>query len=596
MQQTNRFPRGGLRSGECKPLPALQLRFDLFDDLDWEYSSDVADAIETLATSDRFETRGAIYTRAEVVDFILDLAGYTTDQPLHKRRLLEPSFGGGDFLLPIVSRLLAAWRSTGGHGAALVELGDGLRAVELHRGTFHSTRLAVIALLEKEALAKETSIALADRWLVQDDFLLTPLSGQFDFVLGNPPYVRQELIPAPLLTEYRARYQTLYDRADLYVPFIERSLSLLSDGGTLGFICADRWMKNRYGGPLRNYIDEQFHLKIYVDMTDTPAFHSDVIAYPAITIISREAQGATRIAHRPAIDRATLIPLAKTLREPLSSNESVSAQEIDRVTQGSEPWLLESSDPMQLIRRLEQQYPSLEEVGCKVCIGVATGADKAFIGDYATLDVEPDRKLPLVTTKDIATGEVKWQGLGVINPFADGGGLVDLREYPRLGLYLEARRDVIAGRHCAQKSPANWYRTIDRITPSVALMPKLLIPDIKGDAHVVFESGCLYPHHNLYYVTSDVWELRALQAVLLSSVIRLFVATYSTKMRGGFLRFQAQYLRRIRIPQWSDVSESLRLELAGAAIKRDLPACNRAAFKLYGLSQDERTAAGGSGE
>ena len=101
MQQINRFPRDGLRSGECKPLPALQLQFNLFDDLDWEYSSDVADAVETLAMSDRSKTRGAIYTRSEVVDFILDLAGYTTDQPLHIRRLLEPSFGGGDFLLPI---------------------------------------------------------------------------------------------------------------------------------------------------------------------------------------------------------------------------------------------------------------------------------------------------------------------------------------------------------------------------------------------------------------------------------------------------------------------------------------------------------------
>ena len=97
-------------------------------------------------------------------------------------------------------------------------------------------------------------------------------------------------------------------------------------------------------------------------------------------------------------------------------------------------------------------------------------------------------------------------------------------------------------------------------------------------------------------MTSDDWELRALQAVLLSAVTRLFVATYSTKMRGGFLRFQAQYLRRIRIPRWSDVSEPLRRELAKAAIKRDVQACNRAVFNLYGLSHEERSALGGNGE
>ena len=553
-------------------------------------------AAEALATEGGLEARGAIFTRSEVVDFILDLAGYTEDQPLHEKRLLEPSFGGGDFLLPIIQRLLSAWRAARPNGTEVDDLGDAIRAVELHHDTFRSTYAAVVALLKREGLSANAATALADRWLSQGDFLLAPLEGQFDFVVGNPPYVRPELIPAPLLAEYRSRYQTMYDRADIYIPFIERSLTALSAGGNLGFICADRWMKNRYGGPLRSLVAERFHLKVYVDMVDTPAFHSDVIAYPAITIISREGGGATRIAHRPSIDRATLTTLAGLLSAPTLPKDAGPVRELARVTNGAEPWLLESSDQMALIRRLEGAFPLLEEAGCKVGIGVATGADKAFISDFESLNVEPDRKLTLVTTKDIMTGEVQWRGQGVINPFAESGGLVDLGEYPRLRRYLEARRDVIAGRHCAKKAPANWYRTIDRITPALAARPKLLIPDIKGESHIVFEGGELYPSHNLYYVTSDDWDLRALQAVLLSAVSRLFVATYSTKMRGGFLRFQAQYLRRIRIPRWADVPEPLRRELAEAAIKRDVQACNRAVFRLYGLSHEERSALGGNGE
>lgn len=556
----------------------------------------ISEATGNLAEEGGIEVRGAIFTRSEVVDFILDLAGYTVDKPLHEQRLLEPSFGGGDFLQPIIERLLRVWRAAKSSGSVLDELGDAIRAVELHHDTYHNTRTEVIALLKREGIAATTATALADRWLSQGDFLLARLDGEFDFVVGNPPYVRQELIPAPLLAEYRNRYRTMYDRADIYIPFIERSLSALSDGGRLGFICADRWMKNRYGGPLRSLVAAGFHLKVYVDMVDTPAFHSDVIAYPAITIISREAPGATRIAHRPAIDRATLGTLADLLCAPALPKETDTVRELARVTNGTEPWLLESSDQMALIRRLEGCFPLLEEAGCKVGIGVATGADKAFIADFDALDVEPDRKLPLVTTKDIMSGEVKWRGLGVVNPFAESGGLVDLEKYPRLRRYLESRREVIAGRHCAQKAPANWYRTIDRITPALAARPKLLIPDIKGEAHIVFEGGELYPHHNLYCITSDDWDLRALQAVLLSAVTRLFVATYSTKMRGGFLRFQAQYLRRIRIPRWADVPEPLRRELAKAAIKRDVQACNRAAFKLYGLSHEERSTLGGNGE
>ena len=573
-------------------------QLNLFAESTSTHSALINDAIDSLALNGGLEARGAIFTRLEVVEFILDLAGYTEDRPLHTMRLLEPSFGRGDFLLVVVRRLLTAWRSAEGEaGAALAALGDAIRAVELHHDTFQTTISQVVALLKQERLSAETAIALANRWLLQGDFLLLPLTGPFDFVIGNPPYVRQELIPAPLLAEYRIRFRTIYDRADLYIPFIERSLSLLAVQGCLGFICADRWMKNRYGGPLRRMVAKQFHLKIYVDMVDTPAFHSEVSAYPAITIISREPAGVTRIAHRPAIDRPSLVALAETLRltAPLSKEDGA-VREMALVPNSSDPWLLESVDQMALIRRLEQQFPSLEEVDCKVGIGVATGADQAFIGTYSDLDVEPDRKLPLVTTKDIVSGEVHWQGQGVINPFAPYGGLVDLRNYPRLGRYLEERRKVIAGRHCAQKSPGNWYRTIDRITPSLANRPKLLIPDIKGEAHVVFEEGRLYPHHNLYYVTSKTWELRALQAVLLSAVTRLFVATYSTKMRGGFLRFQAQYLRRLRLPRWEDVPESLRQELALAAHTRDLSACNRAVFQLYGLSCEEQSALGGNGE
>jgi hypothetical protein len=154
---------------------------------------------------------------------------------------------------------------------------------------------------------------------------------------------------------------------------------------------------------------------------------------------------------------------------------------------------------------------------------------------------------------------------------------------------------VICRRHCAKKTPSNWYRTIDRITPALAERPKLLIPDIKGEAHVVFEAGGLYPHHNLYFITSDAWDLRALQAVLLSVVTRLFIATYSTKMRGGFLRFQAQYLRRIRLPRWVDVPETLRFDLTTAATRRDIEECNIAAFKLYGLTSEEQSSLLGQG-
>lgn len=555
----------------------------------------VTEAVAKLAAAG-IEHRGAIYTKREVVEFILDLAGYEAGCPLYQHRLLEPSFGDGDFLEIVIERLLESWRRAGASGDPVEVLAPCIRGVELHASSFEDTRGKVIARLEDAGLAADAAGQLADAWLMQGDFLLADLPESFDFVVGNPPYVRQELIPDALIAEYRLRYRTVFDRADIYIPFIERSLSLLGEGGTLGFICADRWMKNRYGGPLRQMVAGGYHLKAYVDMTDTPAFHAEVIAYPAITIITKEKPGKTRIAHRPAIDKSVLDELARRLLSADPPPRDGPVKEMADVAAGAQPWILESPDQLMLIRRLERDYPAIEDAGCKVGIGVATGADKAFIGSFDELDVEDDRKLPLAMTRDIDSGEVKWRGLGIVNPFADAGGLVALDAYPRLKAYLEARRDQIAGRHVAKKAPANWYRTIDRIYPALADRPKLLIPDIKGDAHIVYEDGHLYPHHNLYFIVSDEWDLRALQAVLRSGIAKLFVSIYATRMRGGYLRFQAQYLRRIRLPRWQDVSPALKEELIDAAGRRDVEACNRAVAKLYGLSKQERAAIGGNGD
>lgn len=559
------------------PTPAIALRQASFFG-----QSDLIEAVSLLANAG-IDERGAIFTKREVVDFILDLCGYTADRPLHAVQILEPSFGGGDFLLPVIERLLASWRAgESAFGDPVDFLSGSIRAVELHRASFDATREKVVALLSANGLLPGQAETLANCWLIHGDFLLADIGGPFDVVVGNPPYVRQELIPDVLLAEYRARYATVYDRADIYIPFIERSLLSLKPGGQQGFICADRWMKNKYGGPLRRLVAAKFHLKIYVDMVNTQAFHADVSAYPAITVIANESGRVTRVARQPSLEPTSLKALAKALL----STSVMADQEIralEAVTAGAEPWMLGASDQLAVIRKIEAQFPTLEAAGCKVGIGVATGADDAFIRRFDELDVEDDRKLPIVMTRDIRSGAVQWLGMGVINPFHDEGGLVDLNDYPRLKRYLESRKEQIAGRHCAQKIPANWYRTIDRITPSLAAKPKLLIPDIKGDAHIVHEDGKLYPHHNLYYVTSDTWDLRALQAVLQSGVTRMFIATYSTKMRGGFLRFQAQYLRRLRLPKWEAVTEDVKSALMSAAERQDIDACNRAAFALYGL-------------
>lgn len=536
-------------------------------------SPEIAAALRSLAESGA-AGRGSVYTMPAVARMTLGAVGYRPDRPLHRLRLLEPSFGEGAFLLEVVERLLDAWLRSGGSPArAGVDLQDAVRGVELNAASVAVTRELLARALARWDVPADAAARLLDAWLIQDDFLLADLPGRFDVVVGNPPYVRQERIPAPLLAEYRRRYRTIFDRADLYVPFFERGLDLLAPGGQLGFVCADRWMKNRFGGPLREKVARGFQLLDVTDLSSEPdAFRDEVMAYAAITVLRRPASAGER---------------APPVRVSRVSARGGSGEEVAEVVRGADPWLLDDTAALGLLRRLERDLPALEQAGARVGIGVATGCDRVFIGDLEALPVEEERKLPLVLPGDLRGAGIRWSGKGLVNPFEPDGTLASLTAYPRFGAWVERHREAIAGRFVARKNPRAWYRTIDRVHAALTTQPKLLVPDIQGAGTVVLDPGRYYPHHNLYFVVSDTWDLRALRAVLCSSVALLFVSAYSVKMSGGFLRFQAQVLRRVRVPRWEALHPEARAALVAAGETTDQRAIDQAAFAACGLSSAE---------
>ena len=524
------------------------------------------------------DARGAVHTRPEIAEFILDSVGWIKSEPLDSLCLLEPSVGEGDFLLPAVERLMSRFSTDD------LSIQNCIRAVEVNRTALQRCRERLHTLLVEKGWSPNIVDGVLEKWLLHDDFLSVSFDRNFSHIVGNPPYIRLEHLPKELLKAYRSRWSSLFDRADLYVAFIENSLELLKPEGRLGFICADRWMKNRYGGPLRSIVAKEFHLESYVDFTGCPAFFDEVDAYPAVTIIRKGRGDSTRVAFRPAISRECLVPLAKALT---SRKEHPQVTLLSGICRGDQPWSFNENGGMDIIRKLEANFPVLEATGCKVGIGVATGADAIFIAPDAHLDVEPERKLPLVTTKDIRNGEVEWGGRYVLNPFEDDGRLVDPNQYPKFRAYIESHREIIQKRNVAIRNPKGWFRTIDRIHASLTSTPKLLIPDIKGEAHVVFEKGCYYPHHNLYFVTSESWDLKVLQMILRSRIAHGFIVAYSPRMRGNFLRFQAQYLRRIRIPQIEKMDKLLKTEVLSASRSSSQRAKDDIIQKLYNLSDKE---------
>jgi hypothetical protein len=536
------------------------------------------------------EPRGVVYTRRWVADLILDLAGYRPDQDLAALYVVEPSAGEGAFLVPMISRLLA---SLAVHGRELSDARNSIRAYELDAdAASRAIGLAVGELVEHGASPSEAQ-KLAEGWVITGDYLLaSPQDRRADLVVGNPPYIRYDDLPDGALEAYRRLYPTMVGRCDIYVGFIEAGLRQLADGGVLGFICADRWMRSAYGAELRRMISSAFAVEAVIEMHDAPAFEDDVSAYPAVVVIRRAAQRTALIAS--AGPKAAPPSGGQSLADALSAlsrgdqpavRGGFTATTVDRWFSGNGPWPSLEPRQLALLQRLEAQFAPLEDklTGTKISIGIATGADKVFITTDPDL-VEADRLVPLAMTADTRDGTLRWSGHYLINPWAEGGGLVDLAAYPRLRSYLEQRKAELECRHVVRRAARDWYGTIDPFHRGLTTRPKLYLPDMKLASNPVLDRGDTYPHHNLYYLTSGAWDLEVLGGLLLSRVAQLFIEAYCVKMRGGTLRFQAQYLRRIRVPEPTTMPVGIRDRLREAFCTRDTEAATAAAVEAYDIA------------
>lgn len=529
---------------------------------------------------------GEVFTRRWVVDLILDLAGYVPERDLANLVAVEPAVGEGAFLGPMIDRLVA---SCALHGRRLEESEPAIAAFDVSTTNVERARKVVAARLVDAEVTPETAEWLAQRWIRCGDFLLDDLAPESaDFVLGNPPYVRLEDVPRDRSNVYRAAYRTMRGRSDIYVGFIERGLGLLRRGGTLGFIVADRWMHNQYGSALRHLVGRDFSVDCVIEMHDVDAFEDEVSAYPAVTILSRRRQGTAVLATTSnSFGAAEAQALRRWAlgRSRRARAVSFSAERLQTWFEGSSLW--PSGDPARiaLVTELERTFPPLEDsdTGTRIGIGVATGADKVFITRDPGL-VEEDRLLPLAMAADTASGDLLWSGSYLVNPWSDDR-LVDLEHFPRMAAYLKNHEAVLRARHVGQRHSGAWYRTIDRVDPALQNLPKLLIPDMKASSHPVLDDGVTYPHHNLYFVVSRLWDLKVLGGLLLSEVANMFVGTYCVKMRGGTYRFQAQYLRRIRVPDPTTISKASARALARAFDARDAEAATAIAMGLYHLAE-----------
>ncbi len=533
---------------------------------------------------------GEVFTRSWVVDLILDLCDYRPDRDLTRLRVVEPAVGTGAFLGPLLSRLLAA-KAKYAVDLPWPDLGDCIRAWDLQAAHVATSKRKVLCQLAMAGCPEADALTLANRWLHQGDFLLVGHEQGADLVVGNPPYIRIEDLPQELLSVYRAACPTMGGRADIFVGFYEHGLDLLAPGGRLAFICADRWMRNAYGKMLRRKIlNGPYSVDCVMTMHDVAAFDAEVSAYPAITVLRRGRQGpvVTGLATEEfgPSDAEWFSAWASSKDTSSFRRPSVVGAVLPGWHEDEDSWPEGSPETLEWLEDLATLFPVLEDVstGTRIGIGVATGADAVYVRSAADLpDVETDRLLNLTMAADVKSGEFRWTGHQLISPW-DPTGIVDLASYPKLAAYYEERIGVLKGRNVAKRSGGRWYRTIDRVNYSLLDRPMLVMEDLKAQAHPVLVPAGHYPHHNLYFIISNVWDLEALGGLLLSEVVERQVAAYCVKMRGGTLRFQAQYLRRVRCPRPDDLSAQIRMDLAVAFRTRDRAAATEAALRAFGMA------------
>ncbi|UOX90347.1 Eco57I restriction-modification methylase domain-containing protein [Amycolatopsis sp. FBCC-B4732] len=551
---------------------------------------------------------GEVFTREWVAQTMLDLVGYTAAKDLVHLRLVEPSCGSGAFLLPAISRLLRSLdRSDGWEDEQALE--DAIRAYDLQQSNVEHCQVAAQALLEQHGVDVGRARRLSRLWVQRQDYLLSAdvepnlfvdevPSSEVDVVIGNPPYIRLEDVADDLTAAYRLRWKTMSGRADIYVGFFERALRSLRPGGRLAFICADRWMRNQYGSALRQFVGQRYSVDCVWTMHDVDAFESVVAAYPAITLLSRRPQGLAVVAdttssfgEESAAELAawSMDEQAVPIDEQSASTSGVGYQayRLPHWFPGDEMWPSGSPARLALIEHLNDNFRSLHDPagGTRVGIGIATGADKVYVTAEDDL-VETDRLLPLAMSADTRTGKFQWSGNYLVNPWDEEGGLVDLSRYPRLEDYYARNIDSLVGRHTAKSKPRQWYRTIDKVNNDLIAKPKLLIQDMRTTINPVWEPGGHYPHHNLYFVVSDQWDLKVLGGILLSRIAQAFIEAYCVRMRGNTLRFQAQYLKRIRLPEFDTLEADVKESLVEAFDARDVEKATEAALRAYKLDRN----------
>lgn len=202
-------------------------------------------------------------------------------------------------------------------------------------------------------------------------------NGGFDVVIANPPYVRADS-PDDVHAEFRKKleesnqYKTLYEKWDLFVPFIEKGIILLSKKGNLRYITSNALCTSKYAYKLLDLIQKEYAMNSIDYFEDMEVFDG-VGVIPVVVGINK--------------DKSTVSSVLKIIRSKTFDN--INREEKITLTKFNE---LGKNAFRKNFRELDIEVET-EELGdiCYLSYGLRPNSDERYWkGEFAKDDLISD--------------------------------------------------------------------------------------------------------------------------------------------------------------------------------------------------------------
>lgn len=494
--------------------------------------------------------RGVVYTPQDVAGLVLDQAFGASQGP--SGVTLDPACGTGVFLLALVRRLAVALADEGvdiageARDAFLNQVKTLIWGMDTDAAAVAIARAAVRDLLLE--LSPGPLVAdFMDANIITGDFLshhpTSHLPSAPAAVVGNPPYVPTERIPAADRATYRSTFAGASGRLDLYTLFMEQAVRTVHPGGCWAFVTPDKFLSSRSAGAVRDILTRAGSLRSVALFSSHRVFH-DAATVPCITVWQAITPGPSHV----EVSTVTPADSGRALRMS-------APRRVPSMTLHDRPWTFHHRGSETLTRRLLGQHDTtLRDVTSRISAGPATGYNPAFVLDGDTArTIEPELVHRTARGRDIQPFTILPRDEFMLVPYqwsASGeASLIDLADFPRARAWLTSHRARLEKRHCVRVWGKAWWDLHDPITFRPGGAAQVLVPDLaRTNRFAVDDDATRLPQHSAYFLQPRGLDAHFLAAVLNTPAVEFLIRSQAPLMKDGFSRYRRQFLLDLPVP------------------------------------------------